>query len=95
MSAAASIAVGHHAEDERTDGTHGERRRDGQNDVALGNVEVGGQRVEEEDDDEEVEGVERPAEKASAHRVPAVGVCLHFPAGEVRHPAPPVELQRS
>ena len=57
-------------------------------DVALGNVEVRGQRVEQEDDDEEVEGIKRPAEKAGAHRVPAIGACLRFTAGEIGHRAP-------
>ena len=35
-------------------------------------MEVLGQDVEEEDDDEKVEGIERPAEKASRNGVPAV-----------------------
>ena len=56
------------------DRPHGQRGRDAQDDVALGDVKVLGQRVEEEDDDEEVEGVERPAEKTGSHGMPVFGV---------------------
>ena len=71
---APAITVGHHAEEQRADGPHGQRGGDAEHDVALGNVEVGGQRVEEEDDDEEIEGIQRPAEKARGHGMPAIGV---------------------
>ncbi len=33
-----------------------------------------GKRVEEKDDDKEIEGIEGPAQKAGAHRMPAIGV---------------------
>ena len=69
--AAAAVAVGQHAEDQRADGAHGQRAGDGQNDVGFADVEVLGQGVEQEDDDEEVEGVERPAEKAGGDGMPA------------------------
>ena len=39
----------------------------------LGNVKVLRQCVEQEDNDEEIEGVESPAEEAGAHRMPAIG----------------------
>ena len=42
------------------------RRED---DGLLGNTEMRGERVEQEDDDEEVERVESPAEKAGGKRV--------------------------
>ncbi len=70
---AAAIAVGHHAEQQRANRTHRERSRDRQDDVALGNVEVRGQRVKQEDDDEEVECIEGPAEEPRRHGVPAIG----------------------
>ncbi len=71
--AAATVAVGEHSEDEGADRAHGQRAGDGQNDLRFADVEVLGQRVEEEDDDEEVEGVERPAKKAGGDSVPAIG----------------------
>ena len=68
---AAAVAVGQHAEDQRADRAHGQRTGDGQNDLGLADVEVLRQRVEQKDDDEEVEGVESPAEKAGGDGVPA------------------------
>ena len=82
---AAAVAVGHHAEEQRADRPHRQRRGDAEDDVALGNVEVLGQRVEQEDDDEEIEGVERPAEKAGAHRVPAIGSGIRRLGPQFRH----------
>ena len=70
---AAAVAVGQHAENQRADRPHGQRAGYGQNDVGLADVEVLGQGVEQEDDDEEVEGVERPAEKAGGDGMPAGG----------------------
>ncbi len=36
------------------------------------------QNVKEEDDDEEVEGIKRPAQKSGCNRVPAIGTLVDF-----------------
>ena len=71
--AAASVAVGEQAEDDGAEGTHGERGGGGEDDFCRGDVKLRGERVDEEDGDEEVEGVEGPAEKAGADSVPLLG----------------------
>ena len=70
---ATAVAVGHHAKDQCAYRTHGQRAGDRQHDGALGDVEMLRQYVEQKDYDEEIEGVERPAEKAGRDRVPAIG----------------------
>jgi len=71
--AAATIAIGERSEDECTEWTHGQRAGDGENDVGLADVEFVREHIEEKDQYEEVEGVERPTEKGGEDRVPAVG----------------------
>src|SRR6185436_15525719 len=66
----ASVAVGEQAKDDRPDGTKrqcGGRRPD---DVALRNMEMSGEGVVQEDDDEEVESVHRPAEISGGDGMP-------------------------
>ena len=54
---AAAIAVGHHAEHQRANGPHRQRGCNRQDDVAFGDAEMFRQRVEQKDDDEEIEGI--------------------------------------
>ncbi len=61
---AAPVAVGHQSKDERAHGTERQRERDGESNLFVGAVKLFGDRGQAEDDQEEVEGVERPAEEA-------------------------------
>ena len=72
---AASVAVGHHAKDQCAKRTHGQRAGNRQHDGALADMKMLRQDVEQEDHDEEVEGIERPAQKASRNGVPAIVTC--------------------
>src|SRR6185503_9298036 len=73
---AASVAVGEESEYDGADRSHGQSRGHGPNNGALGDVEVKRQRVHQEDDDEEIEGVEGPSQKAGGDRMPLVGAGL-------------------
>src|SRR5262249_17289988 len=64
--------IGHHAEEERTHGAQREARRQRQRDFGPGPPEIGRDRIEHHHQDEEIEGVERPAEEAGDQRVPLV-----------------------
>src|SRR5207245_3433554 len=60
---AASVTVGQQAEQQRPHRTHGQSARQRGDDRALAYMKLCSQRVVEKDNDEEVEGVERPAQK--------------------------------
>lgn len=70
---AAAVAVGKQTEDERADGTHGERRGQRADDFRFGDAELRGEAVHEEDHHEEIEGVERPAQESSEDSVAGAG----------------------
>ena len=65
---AAAVAVGHQAEEERADRTEGQRGGDGEGHLGVGLVKLAADRRQAGDDEEEVEGVERPAEIAGEQR---------------------------
>ncbi len=66
---AAAVFFGHRAEEECADRAHGEGPEDGFFDLLAAGVEVGGDGGEAEGEEEEVEGVERPAEEAGGEGV--------------------------
>src|SRR5262249_46579099 len=68
-------AVGEHAEDHRADGTEDQRGRRREDDLRLRHTELRGQAVEHENDDEKVEGIERPTEESGEDGVS--GMVLH------------------
>ncbi len=68
------VPVGHQAEEERADGAHGKARRQGERDRGNGFSELAGDGNEHERQHEEVERVQRPAEKTGDQRVSSVGV---------------------
>ena len=70
---AASVAVGEQSENDGAHRAHGQGRGHGPHDGALGDVEVDGQRVYQEDHDEEIEGIQGPAQKAGGDRMPVAG----------------------
>ena len=81
---APAVAVGQHAEDDRADGPQRQRRRQRGDNPRLRHAELRGQRVEQEDDDEEIEGVERPPEEPGGDRVARVGLHERAIVAEVR-----------
>src|SRR5207237_10251794 len=66
---AASVAIGQQTKNNRADGPHGQGVAHGGDDGALADVKLRGQRVVETNHEEEVESVERPAEKAGGNGV--------------------------
>src|SRR5437016_6665128 len=67
---AAAVAIGHQSKDERAHGTEHQGKRDGESNLCICAVKFlsdGGQR---EDDQEEVEGVERPSEEPGEYGGP-------------------------
>jgi hypothetical protein len=83
--------IGHQAEHDRADGPHRERQRDRQRDPRPRVLErrAGKERVREilddEGQDEEVEGVERPAEKPGEDGVALIGGVGRGAGGGGRH----------
>ena len=65
----AAPAVGGAAENEGADRPHRQRQQDGERDVGDIGVEFRGDVLEHEDQQEEIEGVQRPSEKARRHHV--------------------------
>ncbi len=82
---APAVAVGHQAEDDRADRAHRERERDRVS-AMSGRVLPNARRdvVDDERQDEEVEGVERPAEKAGEDGVALVGALLFVIRAQTR-----------
>ncbi len=91
---AASVAVGEQSEKQRAQRTHRQRGRQAAHNGLLGNAKVRGERIHHEDDDEKIEGIECPAEKAR-------GDCVEMAAGiwsggcvDLRHSRPRFERAR-
>ena len=61
---APAVAVREHAEDQCADRSEGERDRQGLRHLRIGDVKFLSDRGQRDDDDEKIEGVERPAEEA-------------------------------
>ena len=70
---AATEPIGHEAEHDRAERAHGKGHRDRQRDLRSCFAERAGDVVENQREDEEVEGVERPPEKAGEHGIPLIG----------------------
>src|SRR5207237_9494103 len=66
---AASVAIRQQPENHRAHGTHEQRPGNRGNDICFRDVKLRRQRIEEENDHEEIEGVQRPAEKSGGHSV--------------------------
>ena len=66
---AAAIAIGEQAEEKCADGTRGQAGGDGQRDISDAEMKFLGDGREDEGEDEEIEGVERPAEKTGEQGV--------------------------
>ena len=70
---ASPIAVRKQAEHQRSHGPHHQGGEDRSHNLALAHVELSGQRIHQEHQHKEIEGVQRPAEVAGGYRVPLVG----------------------
>ena len=66
---AAAVAVGEQTEEQRAHRAHGKRGGERPDDVGLTHPEMGGERIDQKHDDEEIKGVERPAEEAGEYGV--------------------------
>src|SRR5215469_12352170 len=76
-----AVAVGKHSKDQRPHRTHRQRRYSGENDLFSRDLELCGQRVYQEHQDEEVKSIERPAQKTGTDRVPLIDtrrVCAYL-----------------
>ena len=69
---AATVAIGQQSEDQGSHRAHRECRRQRAHDLAFGNAELVGERVDQENDNEEIKSVERPAEKTGENRVTSI-----------------------
>src|SRR5271163_2448749 len=72
---AAAVTVGHQSKNERAHRTKRQGQRDGESNLFVGAVKLLGNRGQTEDDQKEIESVQRPPEKAGEDRGPVAVFC--------------------